>query len=30
MAANGVVLPPSFFRADQRPGFVAAGYGSHQ
>jgi pilus assembly protein CpaF len=30
MAANGVVLPPSFFRADQRPGFVAAAYGSHQ
>jgi pilus assembly protein CpaF len=30
MAANGVVLPPSFFRADQRPGFVAASYGSHQ
>ncbi len=30
MAANGVVLPASFFRADQRPGFAAAGYGSHQ
>ncbi|HWN20967.1 MAG TPA: CpaF family protein [Gaiellaceae bacterium] len=30
MAANGVVLPPSFFRADQRPGFVASSYGTHQ
>ena len=30
MAANGVVLPPSFFRVDQRPGFVASSFGTHQ